>query len=447
MLNRRSVLLTRRAALLSGTAVAALAVVPPAASAGRSTSAAGRGRNAVGRTAGTPARTAGAPGTSGLVRLTLPVPTGPYAVGTEALRLVDRSRPDPWRPGQPYRELMTTVRYPALSPAAHPAAPQMLPGEAAGFAALNNLAGIPADKVDWAATRTHAHEGAPADTSRGPYPIVLYSPGVADPRALGTTLCDDLASRGYVVVSVDHTYDAGAVQFPGGRVEASVLPAELGKAGGDPELIVALLEKVTSVRVADTRFVLDCLPDALPRGPRAVALPDRIGMFGQSAGGFTALQAMHDDPRILAGANFDGVLAYVQEDTDPGRLSTVAAEGLDRPFLLIGKDGDDLGTEPSWEALWRNSSGWHRGLILRGAEHATYTDAETIVPQIAAQLGLPDETVRENVGTIAPGRAITAGRTYLAAFFDRFLRSRDDHGLLDGPSPRFPEARFFPRTV
>ncbi|WOP38612.1 hypothetical protein RKE32_34985 [Streptomyces sp. Li-HN-5-13] len=43
---------------------------------------------------------------------------------------------------------------------------------------------------------------------------------------MGTTLCDDLASRGYVVVTLDHTYDATAVQFPGGRVERTVLPAE-----------------------------------------------------------------------------------------------------------------------------------------------------------------------------------------------------------------------------
>jgi 8-oxo-dGTP pyrophosphatase MutT (NUDIX family) len=56
--------------------------------------------------------------------------------------------------------------------------------------------------------------------------VLLYSPGAGDPRALGTTLCDDLASRGYAVVTVDHTYDAGAVEFPGGRVELSVLPAE-----------------------------------------------------------------------------------------------------------------------------------------------------------------------------------------------------------------------------
>lgn len=31
-------------------------------------------------------------------RLTLPAPTGPYAVGRDTLHLVDHARPDPWVP-------------------------------------------------------------------------------------------------------------------------------------------------------------------------------------------------------------------------------------------------------------------------------------------------------------------------------------------------------------
>jgi alpha-beta hydrolase superfamily lysophospholipase len=38
--------------------------------------------------------------------------------------------------------------------------------------------------------------------------VVLYSPGAGDPRTWETALVQDLASRGYVVVTIDHTYDA-----------------------------------------------------------------------------------------------------------------------------------------------------------------------------------------------------------------------------------------------
>ncbi len=373
------------------------------------------------------------------VRLTLPAPTGPYPVGTVSQRLVDHGRPDPWVASRPSRELMVSVRYPARDVEGYPRAAQLSPGEAAGFDRLNSFGGVPRGSVDWAATRTFAHQGAPPARARrgAARPVVLYSPGVGDPRSLGTTLTDELASRGYVVVCVDHTYDASAVEFPDGRIETSRLPEEYERAEREGR-VVKLLRKTCAVRVADLRFVLDQLAAIAPT-PFA---PSALGAFGQSAGGFAALQAMHDDRRIAAAANLDGLLAYVQEDQDPGPLSTVAADGVDRPVLLLGKDGNDHHTVPSWGALWEHSSGPRLDLTLLGSGHATYTDATSMLPRIAARLGLPKEMVTGTIGTVAPERAVAVQRAYVPAFFDRELRHRDDAGLLDGPSARYPEVRF-----
>ncbi|MFI6349330.1 hydrolase [Streptomyces sp. NPDC050560] len=349
--------------------------------------------------------------------LVLPEPTGPHPVGTTVLRLVDRGRPDPWKPGQPYRELMVTVRYPAAPTTGGAVAPQLAPGEAAGFARFNNMSGVPGDAADWAATRSHAHPGAPA-APLGPRPVIFYSPGLGDPRGLGTTLYDDLASRGFVTVAVDHTYDATAVEFPGGRVESTVLPDLVGQAGDDPEAMRELLRTIAAVRVADLRFVLDALPGALPRAPRALADFGRLGAYGQSAGGFIALQAMHDDPRLAAGADLDGVLAFVQDDSDPGHLSSVAADGLDRPFLILGKDGNDASTVPSWQALRAHSPGVRNRITsLPGAAHATYTDLVAMLPQ----LGLAADVLKENTGTIDPHDAVHRQRSLLAGFFTEAL--------------------------
>ncbi|WP_329431665.1 hydrolase [Streptomyces sp. NBC_01280] len=371
-------------------------------------------------------------------RMKLPAPTGPYGVGTVSLRLVDRRRADPWVAGR-RRELMVDVRYPARSVASHPRVPQMTKGEAAGFDRVNNFGDLPKGRVDWSGTQTFAHLGAPPDR-RGPRPVVLYSPGVGDPRTLGTTLTDELASHGYVVVAIDHTYDASAVEFPGGRVETTLLPQEFDRAQqAGPAAVVALMRKTCAVRVADTRFVLDEVERAFATG-RLERAP--IGMFGQSAGGFAALQTMHDDGRIAAAADLDGVLAHVSDDHDEGELSSVARDGVDGPFLLMGMDGDDRTNVPSWRALWEHSDGWHRDLVLRGAQHATYTDATSLIPQIARQLGLPGETVTGLVGTVPAARAIAAQRAYVTAFFDRWLRGRTGGHFLDGPSSRYPQVRF-----
>ncbi|MBO1330638.1 hydrolase [Streptomyces sp. VRA16 Mangrove soil] len=389
---------------------------------------------ALGATPGTAAALTG----TRLVRPHLPAPTGPHPVGITKLHLVDHGRRDPWTDA-PAREVMLDVRYPARSIGGHGRAPYMTPAEAAGFDALNNFQGLPSGRVDWAGIRTFAHTAAPLD-GRAAGPVVLYSPGVLDPRCLGTTLTDELASHGYVVIAVDHPYDVSAVEFPDGRVVHSRLPQEFARAQQEGKAAVtALLKKTAAVRFADTRFVLDALPAALADLGHSCT---RAGMFGQSAGGFAALQTLHDDRRLAAAANLDGVIAYVQDDHDPGELSTVAAEGVDRPFLLMGSADNDRTNVPSWRSLWRHSTGWHRDLTLHGAEHATYTDATTLLPQIAARLDLPRDTLTGWVGTVRAHRAVAAQRAYLTAFFDRWLRGRDDDGLLDRPSPRHPDITF-----
>ncbi|MDN3351662.1 lipase [Actinomadura sp. DC4] len=383
---------------------------------------------AAGLVAPGPAPSEAVPHKAAAQRLRLPAPTGPDAVGAVSLRLVDRSRPDPWVPARSYRELMVSVFYPAHDAAAHPVAPQMTPAAARHFDAslgtpVHQGWGIPVGAVDWGATPTHAHTGAPALPGRRP--VLLYSPGLGDPRTLGTTLAEEFASRGYAVVTIDHTYDASEVEFPGGRVEPFALPLD-----GD---VLATLKKVMTVRVADTRFVLDRLPSVLPQG----LTPGRIGMYGQSAGGFTALQTAHDDPRVVAAADLDGTVGFDQDDGGPG-LSPLAEEGLRRPFLLMGSQVSDHHTVRSWEALWSNSSGWHRDLHLRGSKHHTYTDMESLVPQVT---GLPAEAKYEDIGWIDPAKAVADQRAYLTSFFDHELRGHDD-GLLGGPSPGHPDVTF-----
>lgn len=389
-------------------------------------------------------------------RITLPAPTGPHPVGVVTAHLVDEGRPEPWqssagahpKSSAGVRELMVSVRYPARDTAGHRREPQFTTAEAEEFDQLNNFGElVPKGRVDWAATRTFAHRDAPPDRRGGPRPVLIASPGVLDPRGLGSALADELASRGYLVVSVDHTHEVSAVEFPEGRVETSVIPAEFQRAE-EEGTIRNLLRKTLEVRVADARFVLDQV-EALAAGRGQ--LPQRlaglvnmaaVGAYGQSAGGFLAAQAMHDDLRFRAGADLDGVLAHVQDEKEPGHLSTVARDGLDRPFLLMGKDGDNHRTVPSWGALWDNGTGWLRDLTLVGAQHATYTDAVVMLPQVARHLGLPAEDIRARIGTVDPARAVAVQRAYLRAFFDRWLRGAGDRGLLDRPSSHYPEIRF-----
>lgn len=378
-------------------------------------------------------------------RFALPEPTGPHAVGTTKLHLVDSRRPDPWVEGKS-RELMVSVWYPAQDVEGRTVTPYMKPKAAAHFEknAVGDV-GLKPEQVDFKGARTHAFSEAPVDVGRGQRPVVLYSPGVGLPHAVGTVLVEDLASHGYVVVTIDHTYEASVVQFPGRRLKTAKLPEDYD------------LEKLISVRVSDARFVLDRLekirdggnPDAeghpLPHGLADALAPLEVGMFGHSAGGFTAAEVMLDDRRIEAGANLDGSMVYSASE---GEMGEVTRRGLDRPFMLMGAgtSGEDdkphtHRASPDWKAFWENSTGGKLDLHIPEGEHFTFTDYQAILPQLEEKQGLPDWILTEMIGTVNPQRSVASQRAYLAAFFDRHLKG-EHRELLEGPSPHHPEVDF-----
>ncbi|CAM5521213.1 alpha/beta hydrolase family protein [Streptomyces abikoensis] len=382
------------------------------------------------------ARAAGAPAASAPAGTALPAPTGPYAVGTVTRHLVDTSRADPWKPERGRREVMVSLFYPADRTdrpdrgTAAPVVPHMDPASAAHFGSARGAGsfnyGVRPDAADWASTRTHARVDVPVARTARALPVVLYSSGLGDPRTWNTSLVEELASRGYAVVTVDHTYDSSEVLLPGGRLAESELPALAGASA--PEVDTAL-RKAMRARVDDTRFVLDTLGSerwrrSLPRGLGDAMDLRRVGMAGQSAGGFTAAQALHDDRRLKAGINLDGQMDFPLPDSTGSRLSTVAREGVDRPFLLLGSDGpgaDD--NTASWTSFLEHSRGAQRRATLAGARHGTFTDAPSLLPALVRQGVMTEDALRRDIGTLRPERAVAATRAYVVAFFDRHLKA------------------------
>jgi hypothetical protein len=154
-----------------------------------------------------------------------------------------------------------------------------------------------------------------------------------------------------------------------------------------------------SVGLAAVVLALALVSPALPNGLSRLVDPERVGMFGQSAGGIAAAQGMLDDRRIKAGIDLDGSLECNREPSGTN-LTPVAVHGLDRPFMLMGREGINHLSEPSWRAFWTHSKGWHRDLTVRGSRHQTYTDLVAIMPQA----GLAEDAVERRIGTVDPTR-------------------------------------------
>ncbi|MFR9752859.1 alpha/beta hydrolase family protein [Nocardia sp. 004] len=342
----------------------------------------------------------------------LPQPGGQHPVGETVLHLVDDSRSDPFEPDR-QRELMVSVFYPAAaideSPRAHYLSTALIPDLEKRFGV--ELPGLFGNSYADAPVRAGAT-----------YPVVLYSPGAGVTRLLGTGLAEELASRGYIVVTVDHTYET-LVEFPGGRLVQSA-PAPNG-------FDTAIRKKYIEARLLDIRFVLDSLtrladgenPDAdqraLPAGLDVAIDLDHIGMVGHSSGGYTAVESMHEDRRIDAAIDLDGQLGV---DEDFGRS---VIDGVDRPVLVMtsGQVEEVGDANPSLDAFWQSGTGWKQQLIMSDSAHYDYTDFPLLVP------GLVRPAAATYIGPIAADRGSSLVRKYVVAMFDKFLRDRTDTAL------------------
>lgn len=350
------------------------------------------------------------------VRLTLPAPTGPHEVGVVALRLVDTTRPDPASGPGGHRSLMTSVWYPARRTAAYPVAPWMTSG---ALSALLAGADIPQGRV--LVPLTAGHDGAPAHPGRR-RPVLLYGHGAHGYRADHTVIVQQLASHGYVVVTADHTNDA-ITEFPDGRVLTphwAMGPADYAY---DMLFVLDRIEEIAAGRNPDA----DGKP--LPEGLAEILDLGRVGAFGWSKGGSaTALMAAQDQ-RILAGLSIDAPMIFPTGTPD-----------IDRPFLMLTAENTPAAS-PQVAAFWPHLHGWRRDLHTTGAIHSSYSDLQSLFPQLAPILGWDEAALRERIGTLDPARAVRIQQTYPLAFFDRHLRHRGGH-LLDAPSRDFPEVTF-----
>ncbi|MGW3624050.1 alpha/beta hydrolase family protein [Streptomyces sp. NPDC000880] len=374
---------------------------------------------------------------AGNVTVRLPAPTGPYRTGVTTLYLVDRSRRDPWDSAIPVREVMITVFYPARTVRGCAVARQMAKKSAESFTVLGPMAHpeLPTAGVNWAATTTHSHRGAPAQAVRRP--VLLYSPGGGDPRTMGTGIAEELASHGYVVVTIDHPGDATEVEFPGKTAyRDNVLRETVFR--GDPGADLKLFRTMIDTRIADARFVLNQLEFlAAGRNPDAEgrALPQdlgraldlrRVGIYGHSAGGTTAAETMYEDHRIDAAVNLEGFLDYPPETPgQEGELFPIARYGVDRPLLLLGTDGfpDKKRLERSWSAVLAHPQGHARRRQLNNATHWVFTDYAAIAPQLQATGLMTADNRMKLVGAIDPAKSVPTVRNYVRSFFARHLPS------------------------
>ncbi|KAF2124111.1 hypothetical protein P153DRAFT_379666 [Dothidotthia symphoricarpi CBS 119687] len=233
---------------------------------------------------------------------------------------------------------------------------------------------------------------------------------------------EEIASHGFVVITIDHPYDVDVVEFPDGTV---IYGGRVDKPTANSS---ASVEHALEVRARDVSFVLDTLGSKLG---------DDVVMFGHSFGGAAVATSMLRDRRISAGVNLDGIMFGPVLQLGLGNAS------LPWPFVLWGSDGHDSSTDESWGLFWSAlgssmSAGYRKEFTITDSAHGSYWDLNVLVDVAGIREEL-SETAQWLIGPL-PGSRVweTLGR-YLSSYFLFALGKVPEDGILKGPSDEFPE--------
>lgn len=364
----------------------------------------------------------------------LPIPsvraaTGSYPVGMTFLTLTDPARQEIYSGKEEPRRFQVQVWYPANPQPGDKHAPWMDHADVFG-PALSRFFRMPSFFLDHLAlVKTPAYQEAQVLGSGEKYPVIVFSHGWNGFSAQNTGQAIELASNGYVVIGMQHTYGAIVTVFPDGTI-AQNNPAALPSGVSDEAYRVAARTLVAQW-AGDISFTLDYMAgqNANPASKFYSALDlDRIGVFGHSTGGGAAIQFCGTDARCKAVLGMDPFMTPVSEQVLDGGVSQPAFFMFSEVWHSNAESKNNLLFDRFLPHVMQN-----KGVVfVTGTKHHDFSDLPMLSP-IAAQLGLK--------GPINGPQMAKIANSYLLAFFDAALKGQPSP-LFDGPVPDFPEVRF-----
>ncbi|WP_110933441.1 alpha/beta hydrolase family protein [Paenibacillus bouchesdurhonensis] len=256
--------------------------------------------------------------------IVLPNPTGSHDIGTINYHWIDDSRSEPWTAEEDdKREIVVRVWYPAKSIDPMKPAPYAHSVEEMKSLSDGQPLYVKAIVDSMINITTHSYLQVPISSDKAGYPVLLLSPGFGASNFMYTSMTENLASHGYIVVAIEHPYYTEIpTLFPDGRItkEKAVI--------ADDSSVWDSMEEHMQLWVDDVKFVLDRLYDLNEKDSQHILTGkmdlQRLGMLGHSFGGAAAAQVMHQDSRLSSGVNMDGF-----------PYGAVIEDGLPNPFLYI----------------------------------------------------------------------------------------------------------------
>mgnify|MGYP001589252562 FL=1 len=367
--------------------------------------------------------------------INLPKPDGEYSVGTRIMAYTDKSRKGIFTNADTPRELAVQVWYPTNGVKGKKVQPYISDSKVSAY--MCKSLGYPNLLNQFELIKTNSFLNTGIYNKKEKYPVIVFSHGYGGFSGQNTIQMEELASHGYVVFSISHTYEAFSSTFPQGKIVP--LNDKQMKRVGDEYSNVSkqfkgdktsnefqkymiknskVVEKSVHIWSDDTSFVVDEI-EKLNNGEIKSIFKNKLdisnlGIFGHSFGGATAGQASLTDNRFKAFINMDGT-AY--GDTVNNKVK--------QPFMILTNGNIKNYIEQEYSKDQKN----YLIVSINGTKHLDFTDQTVIVPS---------EKLISLLGTINGNRQEQIMNDYILSFFDKHLKGMKEP-LIDQKLSKYPE--------
>ncbi len=375
---------------------------------------------------------------------------GDFSVGVRTMELVNKDQPNINNIEQGAaplydRKMLVEVWYPAT------------PTGQDSLATYTDVLGIPGNPNRPVVPFTffgRAFRNAEPDLGQGPYPLLIVSHGYLGSRHLMSYLTENLASKGYVVVAIDHPESTHSNP---GKFTSTLYYRALD------DLFV--LNQMAAFGRQDSESFLSGLVNAdmtaligysmggygVLNAAGAGYSPQMVQMFGQLSGGNKAIESRVSGNAAYQAAMDDrikAIVAFAPWGMQRGAWNAEGLKGITVPTFLVAGDKDDVsGYEDGVKAIYEGIENAEKYMLVY--QNARHNVAPNPPPTASYAPGLDLNEYYHYAEPVWDQRRINnINQHFLTAFLGIKLKGLDYGSFLDLTKDALEESwkGFKPRT-
>jgi len=354
--------------------------------------------------------------------------TGKYDIGTKRFLLIDSKRTNWFLDdyNKDKRKLMTQIWYPANSDSLIKKSKYIDNNKALTYTIKSQGYDSPeilSNQISY--VNCNSWEDAhPIQNKK--FPIIIFSHGHGGLRTQNTNQVEELVSHGYIVIAVDHTFDAGFIEFPDGSISYSLTAKPNNQRIKEtPEQFYTRF----GYRSDDIEYLVEQINNFYNYDDEIFSIidQDNIGIFGHSFGGMTSFYSAFHNSQIKSCFALDGWFEPMPD--------TLVVKNIGKPIFHLGQNnqGDikywnDLNYK-KLEKIMNNNSNLSIIIDIPGSYHYDYTDF-TYFTYLSKKLNFSGSVSTKTMAKIM--------NTTLLDFFNYTLKNKGSINL-EAYKEEFPE--------